>query len=107
MAQTLPKVKLPKRLIKALGLRPGDYIKLVVDEDGNGVVIEGTGKVPYVTYTEKEWKELWEAMEEVTGMWADREDIGDAREFVRRLRQEWDKAWRKKMQRIFGGGWDK
>ncbi|MCX7968899.1 MAG: AbrB/MazE/SpoVT family DNA-binding domain-containing protein [Armatimonadetes bacterium] len=101
------KVKLPKRLIKALGLRPGDYIKLVVDKDGNGIVVEGTGKVHYVDYTDEELKELWEALEEVKGMWADRDDIGDSREYIRRLRQEWDKAWRKRMKRMFGEEWEK
>ncbi|MFN3421997.1 MAG: AbrB/MazE/SpoVT family DNA-binding domain-containing protein, partial [Armatimonadota bacterium] len=103
----LPKVKLPKKLIKALGLKPGDYIKLVVDRDGNGIVVEGTGRVPFVAYTKEEWEELWKAMEELQGMWADRDDIGDSRDYVRRLRNEWDAKWRKRMKRIFGGGWEK
>ena len=106
MAKALPKVKLPKRLIKALGLKPGDYIKLLIDKDGNGVVVEGIGKVPFVFYTDEEWEELWEAMKELEGMWADREDIGDSREYVRHLRREWDEAWRKRMKRIFDRGWE-
>ena len=97
MAQTLPKVKLPKRLIKALGLRPGDYIQLVIDNDGNGIVVEGMGKVPFVTYTKEEWEELWKAMEELQGMWADRDDISDSRTYVRQLRE----GWSKRMERIF------
>ncbi len=97
MAKALPKVKLPKRLIKALGLRPGDYIKLVVDKDGNGIVVEGMGKVPFVTYTKEEWEQLWQAMEELQGMWADRDDIPDSRTYVRQLRE----GWSKRLERIF------
>jgi bifunctional DNA-binding transcriptional regulator/antitoxin component of YhaV-PrlF toxin-antitoxin module len=96
MAQTTIKVKLPKRLIKALGLKPGDYIKLMIDRDGKGVVIEGSGKIPALPYTDEEWKELWEAMEAVKGMWADREDIPDSRTYIRQLRE----GWSKRMKRI-------
>jgi len=106
MPQKPMKIKLPKRLIKALGLKPGDYIKLLIDKDGNGVVVEGVGKVPFAFYTDEEWKELWEAMKEVEGMWADREDIGDSREYVRRLRREWDEAWRRRMKRMFDRSWE-
>ncbi|MCS7265549.1 MAG: AbrB/MazE/SpoVT family DNA-binding domain-containing protein [Armatimonadetes bacterium] len=99
MTKAPMKVKLPKRLIKALGLRPGDYIKLVVDKDGNGIVVEGMGKVPYVDYTDEELKELWEALEEVKGMWADRDDIPDSRTYVRQLREGWAKRWERIQRR--------
>jgi bifunctional DNA-binding transcriptional regulator/antitoxin component of YhaV-PrlF toxin-antitoxin module len=42
MAQKLPKVKLPKRLIKALGLKLGDHIELMVDEDGNELLLQSS-----------------------------------------------------------------
>jgi len=98
MAQAPMKIKLPKRLIKALGLKPGDYIKLMIDRDGKGVVIEGSGKTPVLSYTDEERRELWEAMEEVKGMWADREDILDSRTYIRQLREGWSKRM-KRMER--------
>ncbi|MCS7265547.1 MAG: AbrB/MazE/SpoVT family DNA-binding domain-containing protein [Armatimonadetes bacterium] len=73
MAKTLPKVKLPKRLIKALGLKPGDRIELVVDEEGNGVVTARMGSIA----------------EETFGAWADMKEDGVT--YVQRLRKEWRK----------------
>ena len=73
MAQTLPKVKLPKRLIKALGLKPGDRLELVVDEEGNGVVATRKGSIA----------------EETFGAWADMQEDGVT--YVRKLRKEWRK----------------
>ena len=73
MAQVPMKVKLPKRLIKALGLKPGDRLELVVDEEGNGVVATKQTSIA----------------EETFGAWADMEEDGVA--YVRRLRREWRK----------------
>ncbi|MFN3421999.1 MAG: AbrB/MazE/SpoVT family DNA-binding domain-containing protein [Armatimonadota bacterium] len=71
MAQTLPKVKLPKKLIKALGLKPGDRLELVVDEEGNGVVVQKQKSV----------------VDEAFGIWADMEEDGVT--YVRKLRNQW------------------
>jgi len=71
MAQKPMKVKLPKRLIKALGLKAGDRLELVVDEEGNGVVAAKTGSIA----------------EETFGAWSDMEEDGVA--YVQRLRKEW------------------
>jgi bifunctional DNA-binding transcriptional regulator/antitoxin component of YhaV-PrlF toxin-antitoxin module len=73
MAQVPMKVKLPKRLIKALGLKPGDRIELVVDEKGNGVVASKIGSIA----------------EETFGAWSDMEEDGVT--YVQRLRKEWRK----------------
>jgi len=69
----LMKVKLPKRLIKALGLKPGDRLELVVDEEGNGVVMEKRKSV----------------VDEVFGLWADMKE--DGVEYVRKIRSQWRK----------------
>lgn len=71
MAQVLPKIKLPKRLIKALGLKPGDRLELVVDEEGNGVVVQKQKSV----------------VDEAFGIWADMEEDGVT--YVRKLRSQW------------------
>lgn len=73
MAQTLPKVKLPKRLIKALGLKPGDRLELVVDEEGNGVVMFSGES----------------AINQAFGIWSDMKE--DGVEYVRKLRSQWRK----------------
>ncbi|MCS7265545.1 MAG: AbrB/MazE/SpoVT family DNA-binding domain-containing protein [Armatimonadota bacterium] len=73
MAKTLPKVKLPKRLIKALGLKPGDRIELVIDEEGNGVVVLSGES----------------AINQAFGIWSDMEE--DGVEYVRKLRSQWRK----------------
>lgn len=73
MAQLPMKIKLPKRLIKALGLKPGDRIELIVDEEGNGVVASKGGSIA----------------EETFGIWSDMEENGVT--YVRRLRKEWKK----------------
>ncbi len=71
MAEVLPKVKLPKRLIKALGLKPGDRLELVVDEEGNGVVMQKQKSV----------------VDEAFGIWADMEEDGVT--YVRKIRSQW------------------
>ena len=73
MAQAPMKIKLPKRLIKALGLKPGDRLELVVDEEGKGVVVEKHKSV----------------VDEVFGLWADMKE--DGVEYVRKLRSQWRK----------------
>lgn len=73
MAQTPPKVKLPKKLIKALGLKPDDRLELVVDGEENGVVATKKGSIA----------------EETFGAWADMEEDGVT--YVQRLRKEWKK----------------
>jgi len=67
------KIKLPKRLIKALGLKPGDRLELVVDEEWNGVVVSPGEK----------------AVEQAFGIWADMEEDGAT--YVRKIRSQWRK----------------
>ncbi len=43
MAKVPMKIKLPKRLIKALGLKSSDRSELVVNAEGNGVVMQQEG----------------------------------------------------------------
>ncbi|MCS3918634.1 AbrB/MazE/SpoVT family DNA-binding domain-containing protein [Fervidibacter sacchari] len=73
MAQAPMKIKLPKRLIKALGLKPGDRLELVVDDEGNGLVVQQHKSIA----------------EETFGIWSDMEEDGVT--YVRRLRKEWEK----------------
>jgi len=73
MAKAPMKIKLPKRLIKALGLKPGDRIELVVDEEGNGVVMFSGES----------------AISQAFGIWSDMEE--DGVEYVRKLRSRWGK----------------
>ncbi len=94
------KIKLPKRLIKALGLKPGDRLQVMVDREGNGVVVVGQQQISIPTYSEEEWGELWEAMEEVKGLWAERADIPDSRTYVRQLRE----GWNERLKRPSKGG---
>jgi len=70
MAQKPMKVKLPKRLIKALGLKAGDRLELVVDEEGNGVVILSGES----------------AISQAFGIWAGMKE--DGVEYVRKLRSQ-------------------
>ncbi len=71
MGQAPFKIKLPKRLIKALGLKPGDRLQLIVDEEGNGIVTGQQGSV----------------VDEAFGIWADMQE--DGVEYVRKIRQQW------------------
>ncbi len=71
MQQVSFKIKLPKRLIKALGLKPGDRLQLIVDEEGNGIVTGQQGSV----------------VDEAFGVWADMPE--DGVEYVRKIRQQW------------------
>ncbi len=71
MGQAPFKIKLPKRLIKALGLKPGDRLQLIVDEEGNGIVTGQQGSV----------------VDEAFGVWADMPE--DGVEYVRKIRQQW------------------
>lgn len=71
MAKAPMKVKLPKRLVKALGLKPGDRLELVVDDEGNGVVILSGES----------------AIEQAFGIWADMEEDGVT--YVRKIRSQW------------------
>jgi bifunctional DNA-binding transcriptional regulator/antitoxin component of YhaV-PrlF toxin-antitoxin module len=73
MAQKLPKVKLPKGLIKALGLKLGDHIELMVDEDGNELLLQSSEV----------------SLRETFGVWSDMKEDGVT--YVRRLRKEWRK----------------
>ncbi len=73
MGQVSFKIKLPKRLIKALGLKPGDRLQLIVDEEGNGIVTGQQGSIA----------------EETFGAWSDLPEDGVT--YVRRLRKEWNK----------------
>ncbi len=67
MQQVPFKIKLPKRLIKALGLKPGDRLQLIVDEEGNGIMAGQQGSV----------------VGEAFGIWADMPE--DGVEYVRKI----------------------
>lgn len=59
MTQASMKIKLPKKLVKVLGLKLGDRLELVVDEEGNRVVT-GNAEAPLMRHlvSGQTWKRM-------------------------------------------------